>query len=89
MGAALREIEKQKAVIFQLRNRVASLQAQTSAFEKTAAEHSKMEQHGKEQSKAVMEWRQKYEVAKVICLNSWIYRIARNFRGVKLSRMDH
>ena len=69
-GAALREIEKQKAVIFQLRNRVASLQAQTSAFKKTAAEHSKMEQHGKEQSKAVMEWRQKYEVAEVICLNS-------------------
>ena len=67
---ALREIKKQKAVIFQLRNRVASLQAQTNAFEKTAAEHSKMEQHGKEQSKAVMEWRQKFEVAEVICLSS-------------------
>ena len=67
---ALREIKKQKAVIFQLRNRVASLQAQISAFEKTAAEHSKMEQHGKEQSKAVMEWRQKFEVAEVICLSS-------------------
>ena len=67
---ALKEIKEQKEVISELRNCVASLQAQMSTFEKTAAEHSKMEQHGKEQSKAVKEWRQKYEAAEVICLHS-------------------
>ena len=64
--AALRELKKQNTVISELRNRVASLQTMMSTFERTAAEHSKMEQHGKEQSRAVMEWRQKCEVAEVI-----------------------
>lgn len=63
---ALREIQKQDAIILELRNRVASLQTKMGTFEKTAAENSKMEQHGKEQSKVVMEWRQKYEAAEVM-----------------------
>ena len=67
--AALREIQKQNTVISELRNLVGSLQTKMSTFERTAAEHSKMEQHGKEQSKMVMEWRQKCEVAEVIIDN--------------------
>ena len=63
---ALREIQKQSAIISELRNRVASLQTKMGTFEKTAAENSKMEQHGKEQSKVVMEWRQRCEVAEVM-----------------------
>jgi hypothetical protein len=63
---ALREIQKRNLTISELRNRVASLQAQMSTFETTAAENSKMEQHGKEQSKVVMDWRQRCEAAEVI-----------------------
>ena len=63
---ALREIQKQNAIISEQRNRIASLQTKMGTFEKTAAENSKMEQHGKEQSKVVMEWRQKYEAAEVM-----------------------
>ena len=63
---ALREIQKQKTIISELKNRVASLQTKMGTFEKTAAENSKMEQHGKEQSKVVMEWRQRCEVAEVM-----------------------
>jgi hypothetical protein len=63
---ALREIQKQNTVIKELRNRVASLQTKMGAFERTAAENSKMEQHGKEQSKVVLEWRQRCEAAEVM-----------------------
>jgi hypothetical protein len=63
---ALREIQKQKGIISELRNRVASLQAQMSTFEKTATEKSKIEQHGKEQSIVVKEWRQRCEAAEVM-----------------------
>lgn len=61
--ALLRELQKQNK---ELKNRVASLQIKMGTFEKTAAENSKMEQHGKEQSKVVMEWRQRCEVAEVM-----------------------
>ena len=63
---ALIEIQKQKAIILELKNRVASLQTKMGTFEKTAAENSKMQQHGKEQSKVVMELRQRCDVAEVI-----------------------
>ena len=63
---AIDEIQKQNAIISELRSHVASLQTKMGTFEKTAAENSKMERHGKEQSKVVMEWRQKYEAAEVI-----------------------
>ena len=63
---ALKEIQKQKATISELKNCVASLQTKMGTFEKTAAENSKMEEHGKEQSKVVMEWRKKYEAAEVM-----------------------
>ena len=64
--AALREVKRQSIIISELRNCVASLQTEMTTFEKTAAEHSKMEQHGKEQSKMVMEWRQRCEAAEVM-----------------------
>ena len=66
--AALREIQKQNTVISELRNLVASLQTKMSTFERTAAEHSKMEQRGKEQSKLVMEWR---KGVKLLRYNDW------------------
>ena len=64
--AALAEIKKHRATILKLRNCIASLESQLSTFEKTAAEHCKLEKHGKEQSKAIMEWRQRCEVAQVM-----------------------
>lgn len=67
--AALREIKKHKATILELRNRVASLVSQVSSFEKTASDKSKLEKHGKEQSIAVVEWRQRCEAAEVIIGN--------------------
>ena len=63
--AALREIQNLREVIKEKENSVASLQAQLSSFQRTAAEHSKMEKHGEVQSKAVMEWRRKFEDAEV------------------------
>lgn len=63
---ALREIKNQSNIILELRNHVASLQTKMSTFEITAAERSKMEPHGKKQSKMVMEWKQKCEAAEVI-----------------------
>ena len=62
---AVKERDNLRAIVSEKENLVASLQTQLSSFEQTAAKHSQMEKHGKEQSKAVMEWRKKYESAEV------------------------
>ena len=63
--AALSEVERLKKALVDRDNHITSLQTQISSAGLTTSERSKMEMHGKEQSKTVMEWRKKFEQAEV------------------------
>ena len=62
---ALSEIERLKKALVDKDNHITSLQTQISSTGLTPFERNKMEMHGKQQSKTVMEWRKKFEHAEV------------------------
>ena len=73
--AALSEIERLKKALVDKDNHITSLQAQLSSTGLTTSERNKMEMHGKEQSKIVMEWRKKFELAEVRKVSESIFNI--------------
>ena len=62
---AVQEVCRLRLLVGEKENQVMSLRTQLESFDKTAAERQELEKHTKVQSRTVMDWRNKYDAAKV------------------------
>lgn len=67
-ATAVREVGRLRLTVSEKEKQVSSLQLQVQSFDKTAAERQELEKHSKVQSVAVMEWRNRFDAAKVSLL---------------------
>ena len=65
---AVQEVAHLRVILSEKDNKISSLETQVKSFGKTAAEHQELEKQTKEQGKMVMDWRRKFEAAKVSSL---------------------
>ena len=68
LNSAVHEVAHLRAAVTERDNQIASLKTQVESLKVTAAEHCELEERNKQPNKTVVDWRKKFEAAKVSTL---------------------